>query len=235
MQSYITGKMAFYRLYNLMPTQPSYLQAPPRLIGGARAVDFANTVEWRGDPASRGERLTAYCEFLVWAEAAGLINAAAHGRLAADASRRPTMARMVLREAVALREALAAVLAGGGKAALASLNAALAATRFSYRLEPAAEGRLRAVPAGDVDALRAPLAQLAHDIVEFLTSDRLARVGHCADHRCGWFFVDTSRNGSRLWCDMAGCGNKAKAAAFYRRRRSKKTRPSPAAGPGRGP
>lgn len=205
-----------------MAPQPSYRQAPPNLVGGARAVDFANTVEWRGDPDARGERLTGYDEFLVWAEAAGLIDATAHRRLAADAVRRPTVARKVLREAVALRERLAAVLAGDDKAALASLNAALSTTRFSYRLEPAEDG-LRAVAAGDVDVLRAPLAQLVHEIVEFLASNRLARIGHCADHRCGWFFVDTSRNGSRLWCDMAGCGNKAKAAAFYRRRRSKET------------
>jgi predicted RNA-binding Zn ribbon-like protein len=194
-------------------------------VGGARAVDFANTVEWRGDPEARGERLTGYDEFLVWAEAAGLIDAPTHKRLAADASRRPAIARKVVREAIALREALAAVLAGDGKPALTSLNAALAAMRFSYRLEPVAEGGLRAVPTGDVDALRAPLAQLAHEIVEFLASERLARVGHCADHRCGWFFVDTSRNGSRLWCDMAGCGNKAKARAFYKRRRSSRATP----------
>jgi len=208
-----------------MAPQPSYRQAPPNLVAGARAVDFANTVEWRGDPDARGERLTGYDEFLIWAEAAGLIDAAAHRRLAAEASRRPAAARKVVREAIALREALAAVLAGGGGSALAVLNSALSATRFSYRLEPAAEGGLRAIASGDVDALRAPLAQLAHDIVEFLASDRLARVGHCADHRCGWFFVDTSRNGSRLWCSMAACGNNAKAAAFYRRRRSSRAAP----------
>jgi predicted RNA-binding Zn ribbon-like protein len=208
-----------------MPTQGSYRLSPPRLVAGARAVDFANTVEWRGDPDARGERLTGYDEFLIWAKAAGLIDATAYKRLIADAARRPVVARKVLREAIALREALAAVLAGEDRAALASLNAALSATRFSYRLEPSAEGGLRALAAGDVDALRAPLAGLAHDIVAFLASDRLARVGHCADHRCGWFFVDTSRNGSRLWCDMAACGNNAKARAFYKRRRSSRATP----------
>jgi predicted RNA-binding Zn ribbon-like protein len=208
-----------------MPAQGSYRQSPPKLVAGARAVDFANTVEWRGDPEARGERLTGYDEFLVWAQAAGLIDAPTHKRLAAEASRRPAIARKVLREAIALREALAAVLAGDGKPALVTLNAVLAATRFSYRLEPAAEGSLRAIPTGDVDALRAPLAQLAHEVVEFLASDRLSRVGHCADHRCGWFFVDTSRNRTRLWCAMADCGNNAKARAFYKRRRSSRAAP----------
>ena len=131
-----------------MSAQPSYRQAPPNLVGGVRAVDFVNTVEWRGDPEARGERLTGYDEFLVWAEAAWLIDATAHKRLAADAGRRPAMARKVLREAVTLREALAAVLSRGDKAALTTLNAALSATRFSYRLEPAARGGPRAVAPG---------------------------------------------------------------------------------------
>jgi len=207
-----------------MTARGSYRQSPPNLVAGARAVDFANTVEWRGDPETREDRLTGYGEFLLWAEATGLVDASTHRRLAAEASRRPAAARKVVREAIALREAMAAVLAGGKSRTLDVLNAALSATRFSYRLEPAKEG-LRAVPKSDVDSLRAPLARLAHDIVEFLASDRLARVGHCADHRCGWFFVDTSRNHSRLWCDMAACGNNAKARAFYRRGRTSRATP----------
>jgi predicted RNA-binding Zn ribbon-like protein len=207
-----------------MTAQGSYHHSPPKLVAGARAVDFANTVEWRGDPEARGERLTGYGEFLLWAEAAGLIDAAAHRRLTAEASRRPAAARTVVRGAITLREALAAVLAGGKGRALTTLNAALSATRFSYRLEPAKDG-LRAVATGDVDALRAPLAQIAYEIVEFLASDRLVRIGHCADHRCGWFFVDTSRNHTRLWCDMAGCGNNAKARAFYQRQRASRAAP----------
>jgi predicted RNA-binding Zn ribbon-like protein len=31
------------------------------------------------------------------------------------------------------------------------------------------------------------------------------------------FFLDTSRNRTRTWCDMAACGNRAKAAAYYQR------------------
>lgn len=208
-----------------MTSQPSYRQAPPKLVAGARCVDFVNTVEWRGDPDALGERLTGYNEFLIWAQVAGLIDAAAHATLAAEAARRPASTRKVMREAIALREALAAFLGGGDRAALERLNATLAATRFSYRLEPAADGSLRPVASGDVDALRAPLAQLVHDTVEFLASGRLAHLGHCANHRCGWFFVDTSRNEARLWCEMASCGNNAKARAFYRRRRSNRAAP----------
>ena len=56
-----------------MPAQGSYRQSPPKLVAGTRAVDFANTMEWRGDREAREERLTSYGEFLLWAEAAGLM------------------------------------------------------------------------------------------------------------------------------------------------------------------
>jgi predicted RNA-binding Zn ribbon-like protein len=35
---------------------------------------------------------------------------------------------------------------------------------------------------------------------------------------CGWLFDDTSRNGQRRWCDMADCGSRAKARAYYNRK-----------------
>ena len=34
----------------------------------------------------------------------------------------------------------------------------------------------------------------------------------CASDTCEWVFYDTSRTGRRRWCDMATCGNRAKAA-----------------------
>ena len=36
---------------------------------------------------------------------------------------------------------------------------------------------------------------------------------------CHWLFLDRSRNRSRAWCDMAVCGNRAKASRHYRRTR----------------
>ncbi len=44
------------------------------------------------------------------------------------------------------------------------------------------------------------------------------RLKRCENPRCGWLFVDRSRNRSRRWCEMATCGNRAKA-----RRRARRT------------
>jgi predicted RNA-binding Zn ribbon-like protein len=47
--------------------------------------------------------------------------------------------------------------------------------------------------------------------------DGLERVKICPADDCRWAFHDNSRNGSRQWCSMAVCGNRAKARAHRAR------------------
>jgi predicted RNA-binding Zn ribbon-like protein len=44
-----------------------------------------------------------------------------------------------------------------------------------------------------------------------------SRVKACRADDCQWAFVDTARNRSRQWCDMAICGNREKARRFRSR------------------
>jgi predicted RNA-binding Zn ribbon-like protein len=41
----------------------------------------------------------------------------------------------------------------------------------------------------------------------------------CANPECLWLFIDASKSGNRRWCDMASCGNRAKAARHYLKRK----------------
>ena len=43
------------------------------------------------------------------------------------------------------------------------------------------------------------------------------RIRRCAHPACVLWFHDTSRNGTRRWCSMEACGNRAKAGRYYRR------------------
>ncbi|MCC7273303.1 MAG: ABATE domain-containing protein, partial [Alphaproteobacteria bacterium] len=92
--------------------QPSYAEVPPNRVGGALALDFVNTVEWRGDPAARGERLTSYAELAHWAGSVGAVSPDAVSALLARAARDPDAAARVLADALALREAVARLAAG---------------------------------------------------------------------------------------------------------------------------
>jgi len=56
------------------------------------------------------------------------------------------------------------------------------------------------------------LAIVAEALVEELAAGRPERFRICANDQCRWTFFDSSPTGRRRWCDMATCGNKAKAA-----------------------
>ncbi len=53
-----------------------------------------------------------------------------------------------------------------------------------------------------------------------LVRDSPGRVRECADPECPVIYLDTSRNRSRRWCSMEGCGARAKASTYYRRHRA---------------
>jgi predicted RNA-binding Zn ribbon-like protein len=62
------------------------------------------------------------------------------------------------------------------------------------------------------------LSPVAWSVAELLMSEDLHRVRECAGPDCGWLFMDTSKNGSRRWCSMETCGNRAKARRHRERR-----------------
>jgi predicted RNA-binding Zn ribbon-like protein len=112
----------------------------------------------------------------------------------------------------ALREVSDAVVHGrpADPAALAEVNRALQA-RERIELVPAADG----VSVGHShvgDPIDDALARLAEPLVDQIQAGNADRVRICANDTCRWIFYDESRAGRRRWCDMASCGNRAKAA-----------------------
>ena len=82
----------------------------------------------------------------------------------------------------------------------------------TFRERPA----LDVVTADAAGQLRLDLARAAIAAATDLEADRVRR---CANPRCVLVFYDVSKGGQRRWCDMAGCGNRAKAASYQRRHR----------------
>ncbi|MFI5953874.1 CGNR zinc finger domain-containing protein [Cryptosporangium sp. NPDC051539] len=97
------------------------------------------------------------------------------------------------------------------------LSRATGLEALGLRLDLAGAPSLRAGEGGD----------LAHEIAAATVTALLremarpgwARVKACRGDDCRWVFVDGSRNSSRRWCAMAGCGNRAKVATFRDRHR----------------
>ncbi|GAA2297119.1 CGNR zinc finger domain-containing protein [Nonomuraea roseoviolacea subsp. roseoviolacea] len=53
-----------------------------------------------------------------------------------------------------------------------------------------------------------------------MMAERPSRVRPCAHPECILWFLDVSKNGSRRWCSMESCGNRAKAGRFSRRHKT---------------
>jgi predicted RNA-binding Zn ribbon-like protein len=54
-------------------------------------------------------------------------------------------------------------------------------------------------------------------VAEAMADGSWSRLKACRSDTCQFAFIDTARNRSRQWCDMAVCGNRAKARRFRSR------------------
>lgn len=58
------------------------------------------------------------------------------------------------------------------------------------------------------------LGPLLSAVAGSMSDGSWSRLKACRSDSCRWAFIDTARNRSRQWCDMAVCGNRAKARTF---------------------
>jgi predicted RNA-binding Zn ribbon-like protein len=117
-----------------------------------------------------------------------------------------------------LREALRALLLSHhgeevDRGAVASLEAAAAGAPLIVAFAPDGETRLE--PAlGGVEGV---LGRLLAIVARAEADGTWHRMKACPADDCRWAFYDHSRNRSRTWCDMAVCGNRAKARTYRTR------------------
>jgi predicted RNA-binding Zn ribbon-like protein len=189
------------------------------LSGGRLCLDFANTMSWRRS-LHPIERLRSYRDLVSWGRQVGLVQETDAARLRRDAIRRPTEAAVFLRTALRLREVMfrtfARISDGQTPSAddLASLNRWIGRSLSHAILVPLLDGFAWTwTPAGH--PFSAVLWSVVRSAADLMTSPDLHRIRQCAGSSCRWLFMDTTRNQSRRWCDMAVCGNRAKSARHY--------------------
>jgi predicted RNA-binding Zn ribbon-like protein len=119
-----------------------------------------------------------------------------------------------LRHTLTARDALWAVLDGSLEEGADRVDAVLAHGRIRATLTAQGPGE----EAEFSDAPWGPAWLAARNYLELL-STAPDRIRHCAHESCILHFFDTSRNGTRRWCSMAACGNRAKASRHYARTR----------------
>ncbi len=169
------------------------------------ALDFLNTTAL--DHGAQVDDFATGGQAIGWLIERGLVHAEALDPAVEEAG----LAR-VRRTRAALRELAAATRErrSPGSEALAEVNRTLRA-REIVEIVPADDG-LRLDHRHADDPLDEALARLAVPLVHEITGGRPERLRICADDSCRWVFFDDSPSGRRRWCDMATCGNRAKAA-----------------------
>jgi predicted RNA-binding Zn ribbon-like protein len=201
---------------------------PFKYVGGDVALDLVNTVDWTDDGLV-DERLDSYARFTEWAEGAGVLSARDGAALRARAVADPEQADTVLGDVQRLRGAVQAIVAGiaAGEPvgeALDEVNEALADALTRLRLVPGSgRGDASALDLtwdGWGEALEAPLWPVLRAAANLLATESPDRIRVCGGPRCGWVFVDRSRNGLRRWCQTDVCGAQAKARRHYARKRA---------------
>ncbi len=178
----------------------NFVWTPHRFVGGALALDVANSVILRFDHEKSVDRFAMPEQVDSFCEAAA--------RLSAERDIFPALAPPSATNRVNLIELREATdryfrqLIETGQDENDLLAALLTASAKALKSAP------------DKHSLEAATARSVLNLMAGPDRTRLRICGHC-----GWLFIDRSKNRSRIWCDMAVCGNRQKAAKHYRRKK----------------
>jgi predicted RNA-binding Zn ribbon-like protein len=201
---------------------------PPRfdLIAGNVSLDFVNTLDDRhinDHDIQPKELLQTYVDLARFGEDTGILLPGQVDRLYERSYADPERAQETLLRGRELREAIHDVFWAlinkrpVPPGALARLNDYVQVAAGHMRLIPVKGGFAWGFDdLLDFDSVLWPIARSAADL---LASDQLGFVRACSSKTCEWFFLDSSRNHQRRWCDMTRCGNRAKVQRFYARQR----------------
>jgi predicted RNA-binding Zn ribbon-like protein len=200
-----------------------------KFVGGNVSIDFINTIGGRNDKKNqvsfistiREDKLNNYIDLVDWAKKIGIIDQPESKRFSA-AEEDPSKAQRIFNRAKLLRESLYRIfknkIVGSvpPKDDLELLNIELKKARSYQHFVYAAEN-FKWEFSREVEGMEMIIFKIVMSAAELLTSGKLDKLKQCPGEACGWLFIDTSKNHSRLWCDMKDCGNFEKVRRFRKK------------------
>ena len=189
-------------------------------VGNDFALDFLNT-----RPVLSGEEPTEllpdFDALLRWFRAAGLLGPREASALRrqwgeSDRARRTLGSLHQLREK--LRREILKLEAGGNvqRATVEEINRLMAEHPMRTRLIATEDG-LRTEVYCDPREPEDLVGPVAHSIAALFADLDRTKIRKCSN--CVLHFYDTSKKGTRRWCSMQMCGNRAKVATYAARHR----------------
>ena len=193
-----------------------------RLLADHHVLDFINTIDPREGP-HRIDHLCDFADLLAWAKRAHVVSDGDARRISLEAKGNSGSAARAFKRAIDLREALYLIflrIVAGQSPPRAALAELMRAHRdgLAHGAFVRSGNRFQWVLPAIAEFVRWRIAQ---DAIALLESAELTRVKRCpGSGDCGWLFLDTSKNATRRWCSMEGCGNRAKMRRFLNRKHS---------------
>ena len=213
---------------NLNPNHPPATDHAHGPVPLEVAFDFLNTLELEN--GALVERLTDFDAAVDWLATHGVVKDKARF---ADASKHDRGREAALTQLVTTRTALrdvAHAVAHEDIPDAKAIDEVNRAMRSHQRIElVAAKDGCRLGHSHVGDPIDDVLARIAEPIVRQIGEGHDDRIRICASDTCRWLFYDESRSGRRRWCDMATCGNRAKARRHRERQKDTAGSAAPAA------
>lgn len=165
-------------------------------------LDFVNSLDLR----PYGETFDSPKALGEWLAGRGLLEPGA--RVTKADLEEAKSVREAVRDVIAARSELTADLAAASAVVDDAVCRAKLGARFAggeMILEPAAGG------------VRGAVGRILAEVLAAQADGTWDRVKACRADDCRWAFLDTTKNGSRAWCTMRSCGNRAKVQAYRER------------------
>ena len=189
-----------------------------RILGGAPALDLANTLHWRD--GALADFIPDFESLTHWCVPAGLLNEKEADAVLQQARKHKVKAAVVHGKVLLLRDALKTwlvVSATNLNKGVAPKIADVRAIKSAIILAAGSEslgGILWLPPKRQIEALNLPLLRCVVAISALMLFPIDGDIRQCEADQCGGFFINQSRSKPRRWCSMDGCGNRAKATRF---------------------
>jgi predicted RNA-binding Zn ribbon-like protein len=185
-------------------------------------LEFVNTLAYRGSAPI--ESLHSFEDLTKWCSDAGVTPSPLVQHLRAWAEKHPKRVAEIFTAAIVLREVVYRIfhsIASGAHpedVELELLNRAVGAAPLRTTLKRRADhfGWQIEESKPSASGILAPVLWSAADL---LVGPQLAKLRECSNEKCLWLFLDDSKNGTRRWCSMQSCGNRAKAHRHYLRQK----------------
>ncbi len=188
-------------------------------------LEFANTLAYRGSTPT--ESLHTFADLIKWCGDAGVTPLRISCNTCADGQRnirsespRYSARRLRLREVDLPYFSRARLRVQSCRGRPGSSQSRASATRRCVRSwfsrGPTGFGWQVEESKPSASWILAPVLWSAGDL---LVGPQLTRLRECSNEKCLWLFLDDSKNGTRRWCSMQACGNRAKAHRHYLRQK----------------